>query len=181
MTLPHLSGEGAAIRQVLAAYFLRNCRHIVEIGGAGAPITDFLTHSPESVTVVDPKIEPLERDEWLGRPCRVRHVAMKFQATSFDAPAEALGVVMLGLSLKPLGARPAINDALVTLLRRATVVALDYSLRLDRAVDQAPQLIADAGLTTAVAIDLAIADGVLDESDHARRRFMVLRPARALA
>ena len=44
--LPHLSGPAAAIRQVLAAHFVRDCPHIVEIGGHIRPITPYLTHRP---------------------------------------------------------------------------------------------------------------------------------------
>jgi len=53
--LPHLSGPAADVRQVLAAHFVRDCPHIVEIGGHRKPITGFLTHAPLSVLSVDPK------------------------------------------------------------------------------------------------------------------------------
>jgi hypothetical protein len=45
---------------VLAAHYLRNCEHVVEIGGHERPITSFLTHHPRSVTSVDPKTPALE-------------------------------------------------------------------------------------------------------------------------
>ena len=77
--IPHLSGPAAAIRQVLAAHFVRDCPHIVEIGGHLRPVTHYLTHAPLSVLSVDPKTPPLEADELNGHPCRVRHVSAKFQ------------------------------------------------------------------------------------------------------
>ena len=174
--LPHLAGGGASVRQAIAAHFLRDCVHIVEIGGAGAPITDFLTHAPRSVTVIDPKITPFEAATLRGAPCRVRHVAMKLQAHIFEQTDGALGVALLGLSLKPLGSRPAVSDALVALLRRASVVVIDYAPALERAVAQAPALIEAARLSAVVSIDLSITDGVIEQSDYARRKLLVLRP-----
>ncbi len=168
------------MRQAIAAHYLRSCREIVEIGGAGLPITDFITHAPDSVTVFDPKITPFASDELNGRSCRVRHVAEKFQAADLPNQLRSLGVVLLGLSLKPFGERAALDDSLIGLLRRAEVAVIDYSLTLPRAVEQAPVLLAEAGLVAALTIDLDIVDGVLDVAGHGRRRLHVLRASRAL-
>ncbi|MET0606641.1 MAG: hypothetical protein ABWZ80_09310 [Beijerinckiaceae bacterium] len=174
--LPHLSGPAAAVRQVLAAHFLQGCRHILEIGGAGLPITGFVRHAPETVTVIDPKIEAFEDQELDGRLCRVRHIPRKFQAAQFDSNLPSLGVALLGLSLKPLGGRGAVNDELIGVLRRATVAVIDYSLNLPRAVGQAPVLIEATGLRRVVSIDLDMRDGALEAAGHGRRRFLVLAP-----
>src|SRR5262245_45968828 len=80
----HLSGPGAAIRQVLAAHFVRDCPHVVEIGGHIRPVTGYLTHAPISVLSVDPKTPPFEAEELNGRPCRVRHLARKFQEVDYE-------------------------------------------------------------------------------------------------
>ena len=77
--LPHLASPAAALRQVLAAHLLRRCDHIIEIGGAGRPITGYVTHRPVSVTVVDPKILPFAEERLNGAPCQVRHVQAKLQ------------------------------------------------------------------------------------------------------
>ena len=61
--IPHLAAPVLTARQALAAHFLHGCPHIIEIGGYKTPITPFLTHTPETVTSVDPKIEPLSIDE----------------------------------------------------------------------------------------------------------------------
>ncbi len=103
--LAHLGGAAAPLRQAMAAHLVRGVPHIVEIGGAGAPITGFLTHAPDSVTVIDPKIAPLEAEELNGLPCRVRHVAAKFQAAAIALPPSPYAVVMIGLSLKGHGAK----------------------------------------------------------------------------
>jgi hypothetical protein len=42
--LPHLDGIGASMRQVIAAHFLTDCEHVIEIGGHVMPITNCLTH-----------------------------------------------------------------------------------------------------------------------------------------
>ena len=176
-TLAHLQGPGAAVRQVIAAYALRECRHIVEIGGAGMPITRFLQHTPQSVTVIDPKITPLKSETLNGQPCRVLHLAQKLQAADLDLPGDGLGVVMLGLSLKPFGGVPAVTEALIALCRRADRVVIDHSVGLARAEAQAPHLIADCGLATVFSLDLTIRDGVMEHSGHGERRLMVLQPA----
>src|SRR5262245_22067855 len=81
--LPHLSGPAAAVRQVLSAHFVRDCPHVIEIGGHIRPVTPYLTHHPSSVLVVDPKTEPYEGEELNGHPCRIRHVARKFQEVTY--------------------------------------------------------------------------------------------------
>jgi hypothetical protein len=174
--LPHLAGAGAPLRQVLAAHCLKGCRHVVEIGGAGLPITDFLTHDPESVTVFDPKIAPQTRDRLNGRPCRVQHRAMKIQRAAVEEfeRLPALGVVMLGLSLKPLGRHAAVDESLEALVDAARIVVIEHSLSLDRALDQAPLLIRRPGLRLLLEVDLSIRDGVVDAAGHGERRFMVL-------
>ena len=92
------------MRQVLAAHFVRDCPHIVEIGGHLRPVTDYLTHAPLSVLSVDPKTRPRGRRA-ARQPCRVRHVARKFQEVDYDYAPRSYGLVLLGYSLKPFGSR----------------------------------------------------------------------------
>jgi hypothetical protein len=94
--LPHLSGPAAAIRQVLAAHFVRGCPHILEIGGHMWPITGYLTHAPLSVTSIDPKTTEYEAEQLNGRPCRVRHRAPKSQAVELDLAPRRHGLVLHG-------------------------------------------------------------------------------------
>ena len=175
--IPHLSGPGAAIRQVLAAHFVRDCPHIVEIGGHLRPVTDYLTHAPLSVLSVDPKTPPLEADELNGRPCRVRHISAKFQEVEYDYAPGSYGLVLLGYSLKavrqPRAARPA-------------------AVRPDRQrQDGDPRISAGAGACvlagaldpvaalarTVCSLDITIDDPEIAGSPYARRRFHVLRPS----
>lgn len=177
--LPHLAGPAAAIRQVVAGHALTGLDHIVEIGGAGLPVTGFLRHRPQSVTVIDPKIEPWEADKLDGRPCRVRHLCRKFVDADADAVQPGTGVVLLGLSLKPLGTRPAVTAALVSLCARASRVVLEYSLSLDRALSQVPELVDRAGLVELWGVDLGLRDGLLVQAGHDQRRLLVLEARRS--
>ena len=174
--LPHLSGAGAPVRQVIAAHYLKDCLNIVEIGGAGLPITGFITHRPETITVFDPKIAPWRGDILNGRPCRIAHRAEKFQAVSLASLSglRSLGVALLGLSLKPLGSRGVVSGDLIALLRAADVVVLEFSRELPRALEQAPILLEQTGLQAAVTLDLSIRDGVLEKAGHGERRLSVL-------
>lgn len=175
--LPHLAGDAASLRQAMAAHFLRGARHVVEIGGAHAPITEFLTHAPESVTVIDPKIEPFEADTLNGRPCRVRHVAAKFQAVDLARPAADYAVVMVGLSLKGFGRAGAVTDPLVKLLGEAGWVVVEHALALERAVEQLPDLMARAGLRAAIDMRYSLSDGVIERAGFGERRLLKLVPA----
>src|SRR5438270_13246616 len=76
--LPRLSGQAASVRQVLAAHFVRQCRHVIEIGGHIRPVTPYLTHLPESALVVGPKTDQFDADELDVLPCDVRHMASRY-------------------------------------------------------------------------------------------------------
>jgi hypothetical protein len=174
--LPHLSGPAADVRQVLAAHFVRDCPHIVEIGGHRKPITGFLTHAPLSVLSVDPKT-PDHRAETLGgRSCRVRHVGAKFQDVAFELEPGSYGLIMLGYSLKPLGARSALGEKLFGLIDRARIVVLDYAPALGRAADQVPSILSRPTLSILCQFDLELRDPAIAGSPYASRRFFVLKP-----
>jgi len=54
----HTDNECAHSRYVIAAHQLRECAHIIEIGGFKATIDQFVTHPFESITIIDPFIKP---------------------------------------------------------------------------------------------------------------------------
>jgi hypothetical protein len=170
--LPHLAGPAASLRQVLAAHAVRDCAHIVEIGGAGLPITGFLTHRPASVTVVDPKIPAFAAQRLNGSACRVRHLAAKLQEVDLD-PEKPFGLVLLGLSLKPFGRGEAVPPVLLDLARRAATLVIDYALDLERARGQIGALIAARAEPPTIDLALTIADPALDQAGFGRRRFLV--------
>ena len=168
------------VRQVMAAHFVSNCRHIVEIGGHLRPVTPFLTHGPDSVLVIDPKVEPFEAEELNGRPCKVRHVARKFQEIS-DAPTCSYGLVLLGYSLKPFGAREPLGPSLFGLIDNAETVVLEFSPGHHRAASQIPHILARPTVKVRCTIDFTLDDCEIRNSPFARRRLVVLEPAKVAA
>ncbi len=170
--LPHLASPAAALRQVMAAHLLRSCAHIVEIGGAGRPITGFLTHQPASVTVVDPKIEAFSAPSLNGAPCRVSHVPAKLQQLALPPPPPPFGLVLLGLSLKPFGAGETIDAGLLALIRAADVLVIDHALRLARARDQIGPLLAARTDAPTISLELKIDDPALVEAGYEHRRLL---------
>lgn len=172
--IPHLSGVGSDARQVLAAHYLRNCEHVVEIGGHERPITSFLTHHPRSVTSVDPKTPTLEASTLNGKPCRVRHLARKFQQVEFDFVPQSYGLVLLGYSLKPFGTRDPLGDVLFSLIDNAKMVIVDYTPGLDRAVSQVPTILERPVLRTLCMLELRLFDPEIADTPFAERRFHVL-------
>lgn len=172
--VPHLTGPAAHVRQVLAAHFVRGIDHIVELGGHPRPITGFLTHTPRSVLMIDPKADPYSAEQLNGSPCRVRHIAAKFQAVDVDVPPRQYALVMIGLSLKPLGSRSVLAERLYGLIDNAAVVVVDYAPALERAALQIPAVLNRPGLTTVCALDLKLEDARIAHSPYAQRRFVVL-------
>ena len=175
--ISHLAGPAAPVRQLLAAYFVRECPHIVEIGGHLTPVTPFLVHHPESVLVVDPKIVPHDETALNGRPCRVRHVARKFQALTFDLAPYTYGLVMLGYSLKRAGGSEALGGKLLDLVDQARIVVIEWALQLERAALQVPHLLSRPGLRQLCRIDFTLEDGTIEHSPYGQRRLVVLEPA----
>lgn len=176
-SLPHLSGPAAAIRQVLAAHFVRDCAHVIEIGGHIRPVTGFLTHNPLSVLSVDPKTPDFQADELNGRPCQVRHIARKFQEVDYDYAPRSYGLVLLGYSLKPFGSREPLGQLLFSLIDNAKVVVIEYPPELDRASSQVPAIVSRLSVIVHCRFELELDDAAIAGSPFSKRRFYVLHPA----
>ncbi len=181
LDIPHLSGPAAMVRQAIAAHFVSDCRHIIEIGGHLRPVTPLLTHGPDSVLVVDPKVEPYESGELNGRPCKVRHIARRFQEVSFNAPAGQYGLVLLGYSLKAFGSHQPLGRALFTLIDNARTVVLEYAPALERASSQIPHILARPMVKMRCTIEFTLDDTEIRGSPYARRRLIVLDPTQEVA
>lgn len=179
--LPHLAGPAAAVRQVLAAHFVRDCPHVLEIGGHIRPITPYLTHRPLSVLSVDPKTQPLAAEELNGYPCRVRHVNRKFQEVDYDYAPGSYGLVLLGYSLKPFGRSEPLGRRLFSLIDNAATVVVEYPPELERAASQVPQIVARPAMLVACSLDMVLDDAAIAGSPYAKRRFHVLKPSGAKA
>ena len=178
--LPHLAGVGASLRQVFAAHFLRDCPHVLEIGGHIRPVTDYLTHHPLSVTSVDPKTPNYEAETLNGQPCRVRHISRKFQEVDYDYAPRSYGLVLLGYSLKPFGSRDPLGELLFSLIDNARVVVIEYPPALERATSQVPHIISRPSTRVRTTFDLSLHDPEIAESLYSDRRFYVLDPVATL-
>lgn len=174
--IPHLAGIGATLRQVFAAHFLRDCPHVLEIGGHIRPVTPYLTHHPVSVTSIDPKTEAYEAETLNGRPCRVRHISRKFQEVEYDYAPGSYGLVLLGYSLKPFGRFDPLGDLLFSLVDNAKVVVLDYAPALERGALQVPQIVDRPTVNVRMTTDLLLHDPEIAGTPYADRRFYVLDP-----
>jgi hypothetical protein len=174
--LPHLSGVGASMRQVFAAHFLRDCPHVLELGGHRTPITGFLTHNPLSVLSVDPKTPAFEAEMLNGAPCSVRHVPKKFQELDYNYAPGSYGLVLLGYSLKAFGSRDPLGALLFSLIDNARTVVLEYAPELERASSQVPSIIGRPSLAIHCMFDLKLADAEIADTPFAERRFYVLHP-----
>jgi len=175
--IPHLSGPAAEIRQVLAAHFVRDCPHVVEIGGHLRPVTPYLQHRPLSVLSIDPKTIPMEADMLNGHPCRVRHIARKFQDFDYgDYQPGSYGLVLLGMSLKPFGQREVQGPLFFSLIDNARIIVLDFPPALERSMSIAPAICERQTLRTVVSLDLTLNDEQIGGLPFAKRRFIVLEP-----
>jgi hypothetical protein len=174
--LSHLSGPAAAIRQVLAAHFVEDCPHILEIGGHEQPITKFLRHTPHSVLSIDPKTPPFEAETLGGRPCRVRHLAKKFQEVEYDLAPRSYALVLLGYSMKPFGRQEPVGRLLLGLIDNARTVVLEYCPHLERAAEQVPTLLSRPNCRVLCSFDFELNDSAIAGSPFRAMRFVVLKP-----
>ena len=149
----YLDTEALRTRYVLAAHFVRECSHVVEIGGyRGNVITSFLYGHHEQVTVfsLDEEFEEMEREELNGAPCRVRHIRDYFQAhvEKTSATSRSLGVVVLGLELH------GDMQPLLALFKRSRVVVLESSADYPPSIATLDQILSAVPAHTICRIDL---------------------------
>ena len=78
----YMASEVFQNRYLVAANYLRNCSHILEVGACSTPITRYLRGAHESVTVVDPLVEPVHL--FSGR-AHAGHPVMAASAVAFPA------------------------------------------------------------------------------------------------
>lgn len=181
----YLDTEALRTRYVLAAHFVRECPHVIEIGGYRQNvITAFLRGHHEQVTVfsLDEEFEPLERVELNGSPCRVRHIRDYFQShvETLVPPEARLGVVVLGLELH--GDLP----PLLKLLSRSQVAVLEASADYPPGVAVLEQILSALPARTICRVDLDLSanEPLLREDLESnmnrpfwRRRMEVIRPS----
>lgn len=86
----YLWSEPFKSRSVLAAYFVRNCNTVIEIGGYKTPISSFLPSNKKCI-VLDPRTESFESEN-------VKHLQINFEDWN-DVPEQPFGLVILGIEL----------------------------------------------------------------------------------
>ena len=174
--MPHLAGPAATVRQAMAAHFVDGLPHIVEIGGHLRPISGFLRQTPDSFICIDPKSNPFESDTLNGKPCRVRHLARKFQDVDLRLTRGSYGLVFVGYSLKAYGRQSAVGEKLYSLIDNSAMTVIEYSPNLQRASEQMQHVLARPGMEMVCSLDFSIEDGSFETTEYGVRRLVVLRP-----
>src|SRR5688572_544858 len=113
----YMASEVFQSRYHVAANYLRNCKHILEVGGCSTPLTNYLRGTHESVTVVDPLVEPMQAETLNNRPCVVRHLALNVQ--DYVPTGQENGFAVLGMPQLPL-------EPVLGIMRRCEVSVLEF-------------------------------------------------------
>lgn len=178
--MDYLSTEAAQTRCVLAAHFVRDCPHVVEIGGFRTPISLYLTGAHESVTVLDPLMREYEARSLNGAPCEVRHLPKSFQETDLEWPQGSYGLVMLGSSLKHFSSEPVEQERqwgrLARLVSDSRVAVIEGAVDWPLGLAALERLAALPSMTTRVRLDMDLRGSPGVDTEHHRRRFLVLSP-----
>lgn len=176
----YLESPAFATRYVLAAHFVRQCRSVVEIGGAKTPIDQFLAGDHDAILVIDPLIRESHQEVWRGKPCLVSHLRARFQDLEWSLPPEAeFGLVMLGMEFQGLAEQD--WQTLFQLIERARVTVIEFPLSWEPSRQQFQSICAHTATRIALraALDLDGNDfGNLENSwpPRADRTIYVLEP-----
>jgi hypothetical protein len=166
----YMASEVFQNRYLVAANYLRNCSHILEVGGCSTPVTNYLRGEHASVTVVDPLVEPLESATLNGGPCLVRHIPVRLE--DYQATGLENGFVALGMPFLPL-------EPVLAIMRRCDVSVLEFPVAfLDSC--RMFKLILESGhfdVAARVVFDLSHNDvGDLHDPTMTLRHLFVLKP-----
>ncbi len=180
MDMDYLLSEAGETRSVLAAHFVRHCNHVIEIGGYKMPITKYLTSVPQSVLVIDPKVDPFSATSLYGKPCKVDHIAERFQNIEIQPRDGGYGFVLLGCSLKfPHADRRELDTywhKLVALIDGAEVAVLEYGLDWPLGAENAALILRRTASAVRLSVDLDLGRNDGMHPQFYRRRFLVLKP-----
>lgn len=178
--MDYLATEAARTRCVIAAHFVRECPHVVEIGGFTTPVSLYLTGVHESVTVFDPLMRDYEARSLNGAPCRVRHISRSFQDSEVEVEPGSYGLVMLGASLKHFSDDPSERERqwlkLTGIVERARVAVIEAAVDWHLGKSALDRLGSLPSLRTRVHLDMDLRASPGMDTDHYRRRLLVLSP-----
>lgn len=113
----YMASEVFQSRYLVAANYLRSCTDILEVGGCSTPITNYLRGAHDSVTVVDPFVEPLRADTLNDRPCAVHHVPVRIE--DYVPPRRVDGFAALGMPQLPL-------EPVLAIMRQCDVNVVEF-------------------------------------------------------
>jgi len=110
---------------MIAAFFLRDCPSIIEIGSGKTPIYNFLIGRHKEIIVLDPFIQEGRRNRLNGAPCSIQHIRARFQDMIWEIqqPKE-YGLVLLGMELKGLSHED--FQTLFDLVNNAKLTVIEY-------------------------------------------------------
>ena len=175
--ISYLLTPAAQARYILAAHYIRNCEHIVEIGGRYTPITQYLTRTPKSVLVLDPKIPAFSADSLHGQPCEIRHVNAKFQDWEFELADKNYALVILGCSIKHFSddatERASEWRKLIHLIDSAAISVLEYATDWRRGADNFTAIRDRIKAQKVLQIDMDISSNSDMDTPYTLRRFLV--------
>lgn len=178
--MSYLTCEAAQARYVLAAWYLRGCPHVLEIGGFKTPVTGFLDYSPQSVQVLDPKMPEWHGGELNGKPCRIDHLPVRFQDHDPGLEPGSYGLVILGCSMKYFSddedERRREWSKLIGLINGARITVLEYPVDWGLSNENVAQILEGSDTTVRMRLDLDLAASEGMDTPYTLRRFMVLVP-----
>ena len=164
----YMASEVFQIRYLVAANYLRNCSHILEVGGCSTPITNYLRGAHESVTVVDPLVEPMHAETLNNRRCVVQHIPLRLE--DYKPTGNENGFVVLGMPQLPL-------ERVLGIMRRCDVSVLEFpvaflpSCLMFKAILESREF----DVTARIVFDFSQNDvGNLDDSSMTLRHLFVL-------
>lgn len=152
LTEPFLS------RQYMTSHWIYGKMNILEIGGYQNSIDAYLSHSPESVTMIDPRSEDTE---YKVGECRVKHIAGKFPMEGLT-PDKFDCVVFLGQDIPDESAWMPLAE----FYKAVGFVVVEYPPTWERSVKLFDFIIEKTGLKQGTIVDLDLSNNKLDLSDN---------------
>lgn len=178
--MDYLTCEAAQARYVLAAWYLRGCPNVLEIGGFKTPVTGFLDYTPQRILVLDPKMPQWHGRELHGRPCRIDHLPARFQDHDPGFAPGSYGLVILGCSMKYFSDDPVERgrewEKLVGLINRARITILEYPVDWGLSNENVATILQDSDTAVRMRLDLDLSESEGMDTPFTHRRFMVLEP-----
>lgn len=120
MEWKYLESEPFYSRHILAAYHLKGCKNILEVGGYKTPITQFLQGDHESVTVVDPLAKPYYSSTLNNRHCEIKHLAIKIE--EYKPKGNEDGFLFLGIE----GLTQDAINKIIDIMRKCKVNIIEF-------------------------------------------------------